>query len=383
MFMEKLKTNQCFFNPATEYMRTEDGNEMRPLSIHIGTDAMGKPTYEEAVFDVARFRKANAAFRAGSIDREQLLESPWLRTEWDEAAKIRNDELKYGKSYVNSPFRQASGVINSGDFTAINVIQLLGEILGEDNRDYVLEQAVTTVATPNLTLSVDQFSGFGGSTDVAEGQEPLVKKGAYSRTEYMLKKQAAAIAITDEGAMRYERDVWAQHIRQAQITLRRDFNQKIATELETATDISKGDWLAWTTDHRTRDAGRDIWDAISTIEGNGGRVDTIASHPRVFNDFVTNTAGPLAAGQNQMTNAKVVNNISTLGGVTWYLDSLKTATLATVYDRSAVLNFQGPTKTEQFRIPGKMINVYQTVNFNNIKIVDSTRIRDITAVSAP
>ena len=383
-FIKKLETPSAWFNPATSTAKGQEGQILRPQTIYIGGDEV--PTWEEPVFDVARYKSARDAYRKGSLKLDDLQSSPWLSTEWDEAAKIRADVLKYGKSYVNSPFRQGSGVITSVDTPAINVIQVLGELLGEDNRDYVLEQAITQAATPNLVLSVDQWSGFSGSQDVGEGVEALVKKGTFARTDYILKKDVAHIAVTDEANVRYERDVFAQHVRHAAQDLRRIKNQKIATELETGASAGTfGDWIAWTSDHRTRDAARDIYAAATIIEANGGIPNTVASHSRVFNDFATNTqlaSAGLSGSLDQRFGNSVVNNIPSLAGITWYLDNLKTATLATVYDKSAVLLMQGPTKTEQYRIPGKGINAYITRDWNSVKVIDASRIRNVTGVSA-
>ena len=377
---EKLKIPAAWYAPNINADRDPNGNIIHPQTIHVG--GQGKPTWEEPVWHVGRQKEAEEAYRKGSKNLDQAMYSPLCYdSRWEELFKIRADMLKYGKSYIDSPFRQASGVITSGDFPLLNVIQLLSDVLGTDNRTYTLDQAVTHVATPNLIMHVDQWSGLTGSLRVGEGVEPLVKKGAFARTEYMLQKMGIAIASTDEGMMRYDRDVWGQHVTGMNDALRREVNQLIATELETATDIAKGDWLAWTTDHRTRDASRDIYDAASVIRANGGNPDTIASHTRVFNDFMTNTGGPLGASQQQRFMPGVVN-VPLLQNFTWYLDDLKTATLATVYDKSAVQFMEGPTKSEQWRMPGPGINRYQIVQFNQCKIIDATRIRDITAVSA-
>jgi len=378
-FIKKLETPSAWFAPNETWEKGPEGQDIRPLTIHIG-ERNERPTWDEPVFDVARYRKAKQLYREGRLSKDSLDFSPWLSTEWEEAAKIRNDELRYGKSYINSPFRSASGVITMGDSPAINVIQILGEILGEDNRQYVMEQAVTRVATPNLTLSVDSWHGFTASQDIAEGEEALVKKGKFTRQEYMLKKDVAHIASTDEGQMRADRDVFAQHVRHAVGDLRRLKAQKIATELETATNVAGSDWLAWTGDHRTTDAAMEIAAAARVIEANGGVPDTIASHSRTFNAFAVNTAGPMAPAQNQRFGTGVVGGIPALTGFTWYIDNLKTETLVTVYDKSAILLMQGPTRTAQYRIEGRGIDAYITRDWNAVKIIDGTRVRDVTGV---
>lgn len=384
-FLKKLETPAAWYNPATNVAKTSsDGVKVQPQTIYLGGDET--PTWEEPVFSVANFRKAKEAFRKGSINGDQAQYSPWLSTEWEEVAKDYYNIIRYGKSYAESPFRKASGVITSQDGpAAINVIQVLNELMGVDNRNLILEQAVTQVATPNIVLSVDQWSGFQASIDVGEGVEPLTKKGAFSRTEFTLKKDAVHIGVTDEGSMRFDRDVFAQNIRQGGQALRIAKNSKIAVELETGTGIAAGNWLAFTSDHRTRDAARDIFAAAAVIEANGGIPNTVASHSRVFNDFIANTAlGPSVMGPatEQRFGTNVVSGLPQLSGFTWYVDNFKTDTLATVYDKSAVLLMQGPTKVEQYRDSKKGMNGYIARDWNAVKIIDATRIRNVTGVSA-
>src|SRR5215203_2443242 len=192
-FLKKLETPAAWYNPATKYEKGGPENvRVLPQTIYLGGEEV--PTWEEPVFDVAKLRKAKEAYRTGSINGDQLQYSPWISTEMEEVAKDYFNVQRYGKSYLDSPFRKASGVITSQDGpAAINVIQVLAEVLGIDNRNLILDQAVTNAATPNVVLSVDQWSGFGASIDVGEGVEPLTKKGAYTRTEYALKKDAIHI----------------------------------------------------------------------------------------------------------------------------------------------------------------------------------------------
>jgi len=387
-FIKKLETPAAWYNPSTKWDKGGPDNvRVQPQTIYLGGEE--QPTWEEPVYDVSKLRAAKEAYRKGSINQDQAAYSPWVSTEWEEVAKDAFNIQRYGKSYANSPFRKASGVITSQDGpAAINVIQVLAEVLGVDNRNLILEQAVTQAATPNIVLSVDQWSGFGASIDVGEGVEPLTKKGAFTRTEYALKKDAVHIGVTDEGQMRFDRDMYAQNIRQGGQALRIAKNQKIATELETAATAGTfGDWLAWSAGgNRTRDASRDIFTAAAIIEANGGIPNTVASHSRVFNDFMANTQlGPQGFGPatEQRFGTNVVTNLPQLSGFTWYVDNFKTATLATVYDKGAVLLMQGPTKVEQYRDSKKGLNGYIARDWNAVKIIDATRIRNVLGVSAP
>lgn len=373
--MKKHEAKSAWFNPSTEEVRF-NGIVLRPETIYIGERNMA-PTWEEPVFDVRQYRNAKALYKEGKISDDRLKFSPWLG-DWDGMYNEYLDEMKYGS------YRSAGGVTTSDDNTAINVIQILGEILGRDQRNYTLENAVTRVATPNLTLSIDTWNGFSASQDVAEGVEAFVKKGKITRQEFALKKDVGHIAITDEAQMRADRDIFTMHVNHVVQDLRRIKANKIAVELETASDVASADWSAYTQDHSTTDPIDALGGVADTIEANGGNPNTVASHARVFRDFAANThvRGPTETSPNLTFGNRVVTGIPGLPGFTWYIDNLKTNTLATVYDKSAILLMQGPVRTAQYRKEGPGFDAYITRDWSSVKIIDSSLVRDVTGVSA-
>lgn len=382
VLQKKLDSTAAWYNPAKEWTQAKNGVPLRPETIYIGEKNMA-PTWEEGVFDVARYRSAMTEYRKGNIDSDKLKFSPWLKDYWEDAANTAADVFKHGRHAVNA-YRSAGGVVTSTDSTAINVIQILGEILGRDQRQYTMEQAVTTVSTPNLALSVDTWQGFTASQDVGESVEALVKKGRITRVEYLLKKDVGHIGVTDEAQLRADRDIFTLHVNHAVQDLRRIKAQKIAVELETATDVAAGDWAAYTGEHSTRDPVDDIGTVADTIEANGGSPNTIASGARAFRDFSSNThiRGTIEASADLTFGNRVAGGLPGLPGMTWYIDNLKTNTLVTVYDKSAILLMQGPTRTAQYRNEARGQDFYITKDYNAVKIIDTSLIRDVTGVSA-
>jgi hypothetical protein len=380
---KQLATPSAWWNPAQVSMRVDDVT-LRPDTIYIG-EQNGRPTWETPVFDVSRYRTAKQLYREGKIDDDRLTFSPWLSPEWDEAVKIQADIHKYGRQAMNA-YRSASGVVTSTDSTAINVIQILGEILGRDERVWNMEEAVTRVATPNLSLSVDSWQGFTASADVAEAVEAFPKKGKITRTEYLLKKDVAHIMITDEAQLRADRSIFDIHVNAAVQDMRRLKAAKIAVELESATDVAIGDWQPYTAEHSTRDPVDDIGvTADGVIVANNGNFNTIASHPRPFRDFFTNThiqGTGAAANPTRFTDSQTVGNIPGLPGVTWYVSNLLTNTMVTIYDKRAIMLMQGPVRTAQYRNELRGVDAYVTRDYNITKIVDSTLIRNLTGASA-
>src|SRR5688572_3445013 len=384
VFMEKLKTPSVWYNPAEEWTKSAEGTPIRPKTIYIG-EHQGKPTWEEPIFDVSRYMEAKNLLKQGKINEDKAQYSHWLSSQWENAAVSYADYLKYGKSYTNSPFRQASGVVTSQDSPTINVVQILGEVMGRTEKNYTMEDAVTRIATPNLNIAVDTWKGFVASADIPEYGDTPVRKGGFTREQYFLKKDAAHILVTDEAQARSDRNVFTIHVNHAVQDLRRLKAQKIAIELETAANESGGaDWAAHTAGVSTTDPIRQIATVADIIELNGGTPNTIASHGRAFRDFAGNSR---VNGQGQVTpearfGTTVVGNLPGLPGFTWYVDNLKTAGLVTIYDKSAVLLMQGPVRTAQYRNELKGADGYITRDYNAVKIIDTSRIRDLPAIGS-
>src|SRR6266508_3411119 len=68
---KKLETTAAWYNPATEWTRGPEGQLIRPETIYIGEKNMS-PTWDEAVFDVKRYKQAKELFRQGKIDEDKL-----------------------------------------------------------------------------------------------------------------------------------------------------------------------------------------------------------------------------------------------------------------------------------------------------------------------
>jgi hypothetical protein len=381
-FQRKLDTRSAWYNPATKPVRAGDVT-LEPECIYIG-ESGGAPTWEEPVFDVGRYRQALALYREGRIDDDRLKYTPWrFDPRWEELVKIETDVYKYGRQAMNQ-YRSGAGVVLSTDSTAINVIQILGEVQGTTERQYSMEEAVTRIATPNLSLSIDKWAGFAASSDVGEGVEALVKKGKITRTEYLLKKDVGHIMVTDEAQLRADRDVFTLHVNHAVRDLRRLKATKIATELETATPVSGADFGALGTYYSTNDPLDLIGTVGDTIEGNGGTVNTFASHGKALRDFMGNThVSGVGPNPSPATfGAKTVGNIPGFPGVTWYVDNLLSQTLLSIYDKAGIMLMQGPVRTAQYRIEPRGMDAYITRDYNTCEIVDTDIVRNLTTVTA-
>ena len=377
--IEKNKATSAWFNPTPYAVKDQvTGRTLLPETIYVGESNNLTPTWEDPALDVRKYINSMAAFKQGRMDGDKAKYNPWIG-EWKE-------RIKEASTHTGNANIYTGGVITTDDYTAINVINVMAEMLGTVYRDYSLEQAITRVATPSITLQIDTYTRFTASQDIDEGVTTPTKKGAFSRQSLDLKKDVGHIAFTDEVLMRpYQHNIYQTHVENAVQDLKRIKARKIATELELAADVAGSDWTAYTGEHSTADPYDQIGSIADTIYANGGEPNTLASADRVFRDFISNTRVSKATngtvGQNY--GARIVNGIAGLPTFTWYIDNELTNTMVTVYDKKAVILAQGPVRTAQYRYEEAGIDGYITRDWNAVKTIQSGLIRNITSVSGP
>jgi hypothetical protein len=371
---QKGQVSSVWYNPATEWTRDEaTGRNLRPQTLYVGESSGMAPTWEEPVFDVAVYKTAKKQIASG--EHPDKIYNAFIG-EWQNKANEYTDTVENKVQY------RSAGTITSEDFSALTVLNVAAELLGEFYLPNALEAAVTRVNTPGLLLQIDSYSKFTVSQDVREGEIVPTKKGAFSRQELTLLKDVGHIAITDEAQYRpYPRDIYQIHVRNAVQDLRRIKNRKIATELQTAGSVPAGDWAAYTGEHSARNPMDDIGAIADTIHANGGNANTIVSADRVYRDFVSNTniKGTTNPVPNTTFGSRVVGNVN---GFQWVVDNEMTPTLAVVLDKSAVILAQGPTRTSTYRdeVPGW--DGYIVRDWNAVKTIQTGLIRQLTGVSA-
>ena len=265
-------------------------------------------------------------------------------------------------------------------------LMLVHQLLGTELRDFVLEQAVTEIAVPSLTVSIDTYTRFLAQQNIGEGVEPITKLGAIARATYDLPKDGGAVALTFEAQTRASHDLMRTHIDNLVSDLRRTKAAKIATEIETATDVSGDDVGANSGGLSTNKPDEKIGAVTDTIIGNNGNPNTIASHDKVFREYISNTWVTKFATSSPQTstlsNAKVITNIPGLPGFTWYIDNSKTATILSIYDKRAIVKFQGPIRTAVIRYDMSDVDAFRVFDFNLPKLIQTGKARDLTGATA-
>lgn len=143
--------------------------------------------------------------------------------------------------------------------------------------------------------------------------------------------------------------------------------------------------VAYTTDHSTRNPLLDILTATAVISGNDGMASKIAMDPLIYAEYLTNTHinGPTNAspdGVNQLYGTTAFQTTLPKSGLSAFIDTLLTDTIAVIWDDQAVLLAQGPTGTARYRDEHHRAEGYYAKDYNTVAVVQSGKIRKLTGI---
>ena len=387
---EKKKAKSAWINPARTWEQSDDGQLVRPRTIFFGERSAAVeggfvPTWEDPAYDLNIAEEGWKAIKSGSTDKGKVTVDPYIGS-WKNVAHEYGELLSNAiKSGSRSALKQA-GIGMAADFSAVDVINVSAQLLGTELRQFSLEQAVTEVAVPQLTVSIDTWTRFLAQQNIGEGVPPITKLGSIARATYDLPKDGGAVALTFEAQARSSHDLMRVHIDNLVSDLRRIKAAKIATEIETATDVTGADLGATTTGYSDNQPNEKIGAVMDTIVGNNGTPDTIATHDKVYREYISNTWTAKYMTTSPFTQdystSKIITNVPGLPGMTWYIDNSKTATIMSIYDKKAIVKFQGPIRTAVVRLDMEDVDAFRVFDFNLPKLIQTSKARDLTGETA-
>lgn len=361
----KLQSKVAWYNPKEDAIYLSD-NDKTP----------NFPEGMKVIPSVANITKAFELEKEGKINSDQAKFS--IFNQQDGWSDIAND-------YYDRVYRaRTAGVMAPQDYSGIEVTNVLSTLLGLPERNFVLQNAALTVPTPYLDVRVDTWSGFDVAEDIKIGAEIPTSQGTFSATTYTLKLNAAHIARYDELDMRpHYWDVWRTNLENIARRMVKKKAQLIGTELENTTTSTGSDWGATTSGWSTNNPLDQIGTVADVIVGNDGNPDSVALSDRAFRDLMTNTNVHGAMTPATLQQPGLAKQTTLTGfNYTFYVDNLITSTVAVVYDRQAIVAFQGPTSTAQYRDALHRFDGYITTDYFLTKVTQSGKIRKITGVSA-
>lgn len=358
---------------------------VQPDTAYIGTEfteTEAVPTYQIPVYNMKKARALHKKIKEGKAVSES--DNPWspeFRAAAQEYASLKGKLIKEGKKAI-----KLAGFGTNAAFSTIDQVNVVTTVLGLEFTPRSAIESLMTINTPSIELNVDVGTPYEGHESITEGVEVAPRRQGYTRTSFDPPKDIAFFGMTDEAGMKAQHPVFSLHVQNAPEVLRKIENGKIATLLETATDVSLGDWGARTAGISDRDPFDDIQTILTTIAGNGGNVFDykIVSHIKVWNDFNgnTNVEGTNLGRKNGPSGPGRVVTHDKLPGAEWHLDNDKTATIVTIFAKDAFIRANGPTMVAQWRDENRGIELYKASHFNESKLVQAGRARDGTGVTA-
>jgi len=303
------------------------------------------------------------------------------------AQEIADAVEKYGYKDAQRMIATAD-IVNTNTISQTKALNILDRVLGLQTRSYFLELAVTKVPAPQLVFSVDAYSEGSVQAKVPELLEADLISHSETRTTKTLYKNVGHIAESEEAQMMASHNTMALRQDKTIRDMARLLNSQIATEMETATDVSGNDWGALDATYfvNTKNPAADIQGVVTTIRGNGFNVDYMAVHDRVATDFLTNThirgqggQGP-AYGQTVMALNQNVVNVP--GFPTIIIDQAKTNTIATIGSKDAVWLGDGPTIVANYENVQGGYRGWMIKSWKFPYLSQAGAIRDLTSVSA-
>ena len=363
----------AWHNPVTNWIHVSDNDK--------------RPTFEEgkAVLNMGELQKIRTARAAGKLSDSEYYDKMNFgvynkKDGWQDEAVDFHDK-------VYKP--RMAGILAPEDYTGIEVTNVLSTVLGVEERNFVLQDAIRVINSPSIELNVDTWTGWDVMEDLQVGDDIFPDEGTFARTNVVMKFDAAHIAMYD--ALNYKphyHDIWRTNLENIGRRMIRAHARKIGTLLETATGVAGADWSLYTTDHSTTNPYANIGTVADTIVGNDGNPSRIAWHDKAFRTFLSNThVKPALGGAGaEITQspgaAKVMSGGVLPAGYTAYTDNLMTSTVAVIYDPDAFVWAQGPTGTAQYRDVPHLYDGYITFDWNASKLIQSGKARKLTGITS-
>lgn len=357
-------------------------------TIYVGNvNEDGIVSYDQPFVDLGLQRQLKAQYKAGSISLDKAVYSPWSQ---EAQAKLPEylSILKASKTDKSMRYKKA-GLGQAADFSAIDKVVVLQEVLNTQFRIFVLPDAVRKVATPDIVLKVDVATVFNAFSDINEGVSVDTNRQSYARTSYTLPKDVAYFGLTDEAQYRAAHPLFALHTENAARALRAAWNAKIATVMEGGTTVSGHTWDDFTSGLSNNNPLADIEPVQTTITSNGGKAFWAGCHPKVFAGLVSNTfiKGAYNANQVPIDSQAAALNIMEIedkvSNLTLFRDIALTNTKMTVYDFDQyIVAADGPTVAFQFREYTRDADMYKIEHYNQTQRTVAGKGRVLTGVHA-
>jgi hypothetical protein len=326
---------------------------------YVDDEGRTMPSFEQKVYDLNRRRQIEVKAKSGSLNRlEALALDPFEDPFREDAQRYVEfmDKLGEKKMTWREIMTQSAGAMTASDFQGIRLVSILGQLVNQEQKKYVLQDAFPVVPTTELMLRIPSVSRF----EIAEGMDEfdLVEsmKMAFTAQYIQLKKDVAHLAWSDEFMMAtFDQPVYALHLQNAQSEFERVKAAKVARQLLLLTPITGADLLAFEsgTEHSDFNPILKFADARVQIDSGNGVMTRAAMNTFTFQAYMLNTwiggsgLNPTAGGE--AINRRVIPALPKAPDLQGYLDEVMPNGKIAVWDETAGVRVQSIIKSSTYR----------------------------------
>jgi hypothetical protein len=339
------KENKIYFGEAVD----EEGRTM--------------PTWEQEVYDLNKRKAYEIKAKSGSMNRlEALALNPWAK-EFQEDIKLFTSYMeKLGNKEISwkQIVTESAGAMTASDFQGLRLVSILGQLINQEQKKYVLQDAFPVIPTTELMLRIPTVSRF----EIAEGMDEfdLVQsmKMAFTAQYIQLKKDVAHLAWSDEFMMaQFDQPIYALHLQNAQSEFERVKAAKVARQLLLLTPLTGpnagADLLAFETgtEHSDYNPILGFASARASIDAGNGVMTRAAMNTYTYQAYALNTwiggsaLNPTAG--NEAINRRIIPALPKAPDLQAYLDEVMPNGKMALWDETAGIRVQSVIRSSTYR----------------------------------
>ena len=298
---------------------------------------------------------------------------------------------KHASSGNNSILRTAAagGAMVPDNFSTIDVVNVLSELRNTEERNFVLQDAASTINTQQIEGRIDVESTFDVQYPVPMGAEIPSSQVTYSTVTFKLDMLGAHVARFQEMTMtNLPHDPYRNSINRVGKAVIRKKAGIVNTALGTTANTTSGgaSWIAVTGGASDANPWTYIGAASDEIVANDGMPEVLAFNDRTYRAYATNTwirgAGVGSNSSSTTPSPGAAKTVQLQGsGYTAYVDNLIANNVGYIYQRDAIVSFQGPSAVTTYDDVHHRGNGYYYWEYFATKIIEQTKIRKLTGIS--
>lgn len=280
----------------------------------------------------------------------------------------------------------AGGMMVPENYSAINITNVLAQLRGTQEANYVIQDSVTNLNTSLLEGRIDIEAGFDIHKNIALGAEIPSNQVTYTSVTFKLPMMGAHIAKYNEmNFTNLEHDPYRNSINRV---AKRAIKAKaeLVKDAVTALSITSAgsSWIAQSGGLSTNNPYTDIGTASDAINAALGTPNVIVMNDRTFRAFASNTwvKGQFQPQGGSSPNPGVTKVIALPGtGLTGYIDSLISNNEAYIYDRESIIAFQGPSAVTTYEDVHHRSEGYYYWEYFYAKVIENAKGYKLTGIS--